>query len=313
MSPIPFDPQHLRLKTLHPALALRSRILQLIRGFFVDRDFLEVETPVRIAAPAPELHIDAQSSGTAYLRTSPELHMKRMLASGFERIFQMGPCFRRGERGPVHHPEYTMLEFYRAHADYRDALADTKALIAHVAKALHGSLNIVYQGRPIDLATWERLEVDEAFILHAGWSPVRSYDADRFDLDLVDCVEPAFPKGNPMVLMDYPIEAGALARRKPGRPEVAERWELYIGGLELANAFSELTDADEQEERFEICTRRRNDAGRETYPRDDEFLAALRRGLPPAAGAALGVDRLAMLFADAADLGDVVAFQESPD
>ena len=272
MSILPFDPRRLRLRSLRAALALRSRILQAVRAYFLECDFLEVETPVRVAAPALELHIDAEPAGAGYLRTSPELHMKRLLAAGYERIFQIGPCFRRGERGALHHPEYTMLEWYRSDADYLDVLADTKAMLSRVAKTVHGALDMVYRGRPIDLATWERLDVDEAFLLHAGWSPLRAFDADRFDLDLVDCVEPALPPGNPAVLIDYPVEAGALARPKPSRPGVAERWELYIGGLELANAYSELTDAEEQERRFADCASRRRTLGREVYPVDRAFL-----------------------------------------
>jgi lysyl-tRNA synthetase class 2 len=292
------------------ALQLRSRILHAIRCFFHERGFTEVETPARLRAPALELHIDAEPAGDHWLRTSPELHMKRLLAQGHERIFQMGPCFRRGERGDRHHPEYTMLEWYRARADYTDILADTKALVAHVAQAVKGGTSIQYLGRPIELLPrWERLTVAEAFQQFAGWNPVAAYDEERFNVDLVEKVEPRLPRDVPCVLTDYPAEAAALARRKPGHPEVAERWELFIGGLELANAYSELTDPAEQRMRFEACAAARRRLGKDVYPLDEDFLSALA-AMPPSGGIALGVDRLAMLLADAATLDDVMAFRE---
>lgn len=302
--------------TLDPkaALQLRSRLLHATRSFFHERGFTEVETPVRLTTPALETHIDAEPAGDHWLRTSPELHMKRLLAAGhsmrvasLEKIFQLGPCFRRGERGDRHHPEYTMLEWYRTNADYTDILADTKALIAHLAGE---SNSIVYQGQRIDLLPrWERITVQDAFVRWAGWDPVAAWDEDRFNLDLVEKVEPAMPRDVPVVLTDYPAPAAALARRKPDHPRVAERWELYIAGLELANAYSELTDAAEQRARFEETAKQRRARGKEVYPIDEEFLSALSQ-MPPSGGIALGFDRLAMLFADAATLDGVMAFRE---
>lgn len=299
-----------KLQRSNTPLLLRSRLLHAIRCFFHNRGFVEVETPVRLATPALELHIDAEPAGDHWLRTSPELHMKRLLADGMERIFQMGPCFRRGERGDRHHPEYTMLEWYRAHADYTDILADTKALLAHCAQAVLGRTDLVYRGQAIALLPqWERIPVAEAFQRWAGWNPATAWDAERFDLDLVEKVEPNLPRGVPVVLTDYPAPAAALARRKPADPQLAERWELYIGGLELANAYSELTDPAEQRARFEACARDRRALGKDAYPLDEAFLAALAK-MPPSGGIALGVDRLAMLFADARSLDDVMAFRE---
>ena len=289
---------------------LRSKTLFAIRDFFTRHGFVEVETPVRLKIPALELHIDAEPSGDHWLRTSPELHMKRLLGEGLPNIFQMGPCFRRGERGDRHHPEYTMLEWYRAQAGYAEIMADTKALIAHVAQSVLGSSSLAYQGRRIELLPrWERITVADAFTQWAGWNPVESFDADRFDLDLVEKVEPNLPADVPVILTDYPAEAAALARRKASQPRVAERWELYIGGLELANAYSELTDAREQRERFVACAEARRAAGKDVYPIDEDFLAALAN-LPAAGGIALGVDRLVMLLADARTLDDVIAFRE---
>lgn len=300
-----------RLRSISPILGVRSRILRSIREFFHQRGFVEVETPVRLKTPALELHIDAEPAGDGFLRTSPEFHMKRLLASGETRLFQLGPCFRRNERGDRHHPEYTMLEWYRADADSNDILVDAKALVATVAQDVLGRTALVYQGTPIELSpVWERITVSEAFRQFAGWDPTARYDADRFDLDLVEKVEPGLPRNVPVVLADYPFEAAALARRRESDPRVADRWELYIGGLELANAYSELTDPAEQRARFGAWAAQRRALGKEVYPLDEEFLAALDSGLPPCAGIALGVDRLVMLLTDSPTLDRVMAFRE---
>ncbi len=293
-----------------PVLGIRSKLLRVIREFFHERDFLEVETPVRIPAPALELHIDAEPAGEAFLRTSPELHMKRLLAAGHKRIFQVGPCFRRGERGDRHHPEYTMLEWYRADADYRDILLDTKGLVARAAQEILGRTNLKFRGLEIELMpVWEWVPVTEAFKQYAGWDPSVNFDGDRFDLDMVDKVEPQLPRNTPVILADYPAEAAALARRKPGAPNLAERWELFIGGMELANAYSELNDPAEQRARFEECARRRKDLGKPVYPLDEEFLAVIA-SMPPSGGIALGIDRLLMLLTDSASLDDVLPFRD---
>ncbi len=291
------------------ALELRSWVLQAIRSFFIGRDYIEVETPVRLPAPALELHIDAEPAGNQWLRTSPELHMKRLLAAGHARIFEMGPCFRSGERGALHRPEFTMLEWYRVDADYRDTLAETRDLLIHVANEVTGTTCISRNGIEVDLsADWAVSTVSEAFTTHAGWDPVAGYDADRFDLDLVAKVEQALSQDTPSVLIDYPSGAAALARCRPGPPDVAERWELYVAGLELANAFSELTDPAEQRKRFLECAEARKSAKKEVYPLDKPFLEALEGGLKPCSGVALGVDRLVMLLGDFSEIGDVRAF-----
>ncbi len=346
------------------ALLIRAAVTKAIRDFFDAQGFLAVDTPVRLRAPALERHIDAEPSGSLFLRTSPELHMKQLLAAGYDRIYQLGPCFRRGEQGRLHHPEYTMLEWYRSNADYRDILNDTIALVraiqralsqssrdtfsahspgntevappAHIAKSeglqessggtrsvassenKQGSIGGWHQAEPLQWQQqsirlqdeWLQMTVQEAFQKWAGWDPVSDYDADRFDLDLIEKVEPALAREQtPVILMDYPAPAAALARRKPDQPEVAERWELYIGGIEIANAYSELTNVEEQRARFEQCAKEREAAGLTVYPLDEAFLEALPH-MPPSGGIALGVDRLVMLFADCATLADITAFLE---
>ncbi len=292
-------------------LKLRSSALQAIRHFFLSRDFVEVDTPVRLPAPALEEFIDAVPSGDWYLRTSPELHMKRLLVAGMTRIFQMGPCFRQGERGVLHCPEFTMLEWYRTDADYITILEDTEALIREVTRSLLGSSVLTVEGTSIDVdLPWERITVSDAFRQHAGWDPLDGFDGDRFDLDMVNKVEPSLARDRGVVLIDYPAEVAALARRSAADPRVAERWELYLGGIELANAFSELTDAGEQRRRFEACAAERAAMGREVYPLDRPFLAALEQGLPPSGGIALGVDRFVLLLANAPGIRNVIPFAD---
>ena len=299
-----------RLSALKPALELRSKLLTAIRLFFLEHGYLEVETPVVVKTPAMELHIDACPAGKGYLRTSPELHMKRLLCAGYGRIFQIGPCFRSGERGNLHNPEFTMLEWYRAQADYMDILAETKDLLWYVAKTCLGKMTFERNARTIDLgAEWLSFSVSEYFEKFAGWNPAASFDERRFDDDLVNCIEPHLPKDRPVVLRDYPAEAAALARLKTDNRRLAERWELYLGGMEIANAFSELTDAAEQRKRFEECAQKRLAMGKEAYELDGEFLAALETGMPSCAGIALGLDRLVMLFAGADSLDDVLLFR----
>jgi len=275
-----------------------------IREFFQPRGYIEVETPVRLKAPALETHIDAEPSGDYFLRTSPELHMKRLLVAGYEKIFQVGPCFRKGERGDRHHPEYTMLEWYRTGADYTDILSDTKSLVVKLAEDASYSGAIEFSGE------WEIIPVADAFLKWAGWNPVLDYNAERFDLDLVEKVEPALPRHKPVILIDYPVPAGAFARTKPGNPALAERWELYLNGIEIANAYSELIDAEEQMARFKASAVLRKAMNKPVYPPDDAFLSAIKTGLPPCSGIAMGLDRLLMVFSGATSLDDVIAFRE---
>jgi len=270
-----------------------------------------VHTPLRIAAPALEDYIDAEPSGDRFLRTSPELHMKRLLAAGYERIFQLGPCFRRGERGRVHLPEFAMLEWYRLNADYRDVLNETVALVRHAFAVAAGRPVCRWRGCEVDVSEpWEEITVEDAFGRYAGRNVDDAVDSGEFEQVLVEKIEPQLGQGRPTVLLDYPVACSGLSRRKPDNPERVERWELYIAGLELANACSELVDCEEQRQRFEACAALREIEGREVYAPDQAFMAALREGMPPAAGVALGVDRLIMAISGADPIADAVAFPE---
>lgn len=286
------------------ALAKRAAILNRVRLFFQEKGYLEVETPFRIPAPAPEAEIDAIPSDGWYLHTSPELCMKRLLAAGYPRLFQICRCWRAGERGVRHLSEFTMLEWYRSGADYQGLMDETEEMVRAVAKAS----NISYCGEGIDLSGgWERISVREAFIRYASVSMEEALSLGTFDEAMVERIEPNLGKGRPTFLYDYPACRAALSRLKPGDPSVGERFELYLGGLEIANGFSELTDPSEQRGRFEAERESRAREERPLYPMPEKFLEALE-DLPESAGIALGVDRLVMVLLNATSIDEVVAF-----
>jgi lysyl-tRNA synthetase class 2 len=290
------------------ALRRRARIFRTIRRFFEASGYLEVETPCRIPAPAPEVHVDAPPAGDWFLQASPELCMKRLLASGLRRIFQICRCFRAGERGGRHLPEMTMLEWYAVGSDYRNLMDECEQLLQAVARELGSGERLVYQGREVSLAAgWPRLTVQEAFAQYAPVSAEQALREGRFDEIMGLIVEPQLGLAQPVFLYDYPAACAALARLRPDNPAVAERFELYVAGLELCNGFTELVDVAEQRQRFDEALWQRRKLGKRVYPVPESFLADLAR-MPPAAGNALGLDRLVMLFTDAATIDQVVAF-----
>jgi lysyl-tRNA synthetase class 2 len=234
--------------------------------------------------------------------------MKRLLAAGYQRIYQICKCFRKGERGGRHLSEFTILEWYRADADYQDLMGDCEDLISRVSSDLGMAEIFSRQGGQVSLKKpWERITVEDAFIRYAGIGATEALKKRCFEEILTSEVEPRLGLDVPVFLCDYPKEMAALARFREGTPEVAERFELYIDGMEIANAFSELTDPVEQKRRFVEASRKREQEGYAIYPEPEPFLQALSR-MPPSAGIALGVDRLAMLFAGRELIDDVVAF-----
>lgn len=290
------------------ALQQRARVLQEIRRFFTEKGYLEIETPHRIPTPAPEAHIDAVPSGTWFLHTSPELCMKRMLSAGYEKVFQICRCWRERERGGLHLPEFTLLEWYRAGDDYHGLMGECERFIRFVAKTSGLGEKLIFRGHQIDLSEpWERISVKEAFQSYSKISLAEALEQNLFDEIMVQDIEPRLGNEKPAFLYDYPAERGALARLKKEDPTVAERFELYIGGLELANGFSELVDSDEQRRRFHLENEDRQSFGKRSYSPPDKFLAELD-DMPPSAGIALGVDRLVMVFLDAETIDEVVAF-----
>jgi elongation factor P--(R)-beta-lysine ligase len=297
-----------RLARLQSNLQRRALIYEYIRAFFKEQNFLEVETPVRVPAVAPEPYITPFKSEDWFLLTSPELHMKRMLAAGYERIFQFSHCFRSGERGRWHNPEFIMLEWYRKGADYRKIIQDIEQLLLTLAGKL-GLKNIIkYRGQDIDISLpWPRVTVRDAFIKFSGWDPVNEHDSLKFDMEFVTKVLPVFSKNRPTVLVDYPAPMASLARLKPDNHDIAERAEVFIGGLELANAYSELIDVKEQEDRFREAIEQIQRERKQQFAMPRQFLESLAH-LPECGGVALGIDRLVMLFCDADSIDDVMTF-----
>jgi lysyl-tRNA synthetase class 2 len=290
------------------ALQARAKLIQSIRLFFIHHGFLEIETPLRIPSPAPEEHIEAIPSDDWFLQTSPELCMKRLLAAGYQQIFQISKCFRAAERGNKHLPEFTMLEWYVAQFDYHQLMDQCQALLIAALKDLRHDQDIIWQNKEINLASpWERITVAEGFLKNAPITLEEALAQDKFDEIMVEYIEPRLGIDRPTFIYDYPAKLAALAKLKESNPAFGERFELYIGGLELANGFSELTDTNEQRQRFEEALKLRSAKNWARYTMPEKFLQALQT-MPPCAGIALGIDRLVMLLANACQIDDVVAF-----
>lgn len=344
-SPVPPSPPWWR-PDVHadrrPFLLARGRIAAAVRSAFAEDGFIEVETPALQVSPGNETHLHAFGTDLVgpdgamrrlYLRTSPEFAAKKLLAAGEPKIFEFARVFRNRERGMAHHPEFTMLEWYRAGAPYTAMMEDCATLLTRAAEA-GGASAFHYRGKACDpFAAPERLTLVAAFGRHAGMdleallpAPGAPPDAaafaraaaeagirtapddtwgDVFSRVLVEKIEPHLGLGHPTILTDYPVSEAALARPKPDDPRFAERFELYCCGLELANAFGELTDAAEQRRRFENDMDEKERLYGERYPLDEDFLAALAL-MPPTSGCALGFDRLALLASGARRIEDVL-------
>ena len=325
-----------------PFLIARGRIQAAVRRWFDAHGFVEVDPSILQASPGNEAHlhafatdlvaVDGTAQGRLYLHTSPEFACKKLLAAGETRLFTFAHVFRNRERGPLHHPEFTMLEWYRADEPY-EALMDDCAAILGVAAAAGGVDALTFRGRAVDpLAPPERLTVAEAFRRFAGIDLLATTDAagrtdcaalaravrasggrvadddswaDLFSRVLVERVEPGIGHGRATILYEYPVAEAALARPKPGDPRVAERFELYACGVELANGFGELTDPVEQRRRFAADMDLKQHFYGERYPLDEDLLAALAH-MPPASGIALGFDRLVMLSTGAPTIEHVL-------
>ena len=297
-----------RLASRQKALQQRARLIQAMRRFFIEQGYLEVETPHRIPAPAPESHIDAVVSGPWFLHTSPELCMKRMLAAGYERIFQICRCWREGERGSKHIPEFTLLEWYRSGCDYLGLMEECEELIQTIASAIGLGKKFIYREHEVDLAKpWEKISVEEAFRCYSQISMAKALERNLFDEIMVRDIEPRLGIGKPTFIYDYPAQRRAMARLKQEDQAVSERFELYIGGLELANAFSELINAEEQRSHFLQENANRKSLGKPTYSIPEKFLTELDN-MSPSAGIALGVDRLVMVLLNIATIDEVVSF-----
>ena len=296
-------------------LKTRAKIVSGIRRFFDEQGFVEVETAVRIPAPAPEEHIDCPPVvGGGYLRASPELQMKKLLAAGMDRIYQIGPCFREGEWGSRHNPEFTMLEWYRRGANYLDIKRDLEGLLLELGVGERCRWTMEGKNLPV-LCTptpeFYTLRVRDAYREYAGWDPWEEWDQDRFDFDMATKIEPAIKSiGGGVFLMDYPPQAASLAKISTSTLNLnlpfAERWEFYWDGMELANCFTELCEKDEQFKRFLAAKESRKLLKESDYPIDSEFIDSLPL-MGPAAGVALGVDRLVMILTKTKEISAVRA------
>jgi lysyl-tRNA synthetase class 2 len=311
----------------------RSRIVRTLRRFFEERDFLEVETPMMQpipggAAARPFITHHNTLDMELYLRVAPELFLKRLLVGGFDRVFELNRNFRNEGISVRHNPEFTMLEFYQAYATFEDLMQLTEELFQTLTKEVIGSLQVTYGDHVIDLSPpWRRLTIREAIMTHGG--------AVNEDVDTLDGlhryavkkgihVDSSAPYGNALVevfeevaeaqliqptfITGYPIEVSPLARKNDTNPGIVDRFELYIGGRELANAFSELNDPADQRDRFLQQMRARESGDDTANPIDDDYVRALEYGMPPAAGEGIGIDRLVMLLTNAASIRDVILF-----
>jgi lysyl-tRNA synthetase class 2 len=291
----------------------RGQAQWIAREYFAEQRFLEVETPMRVPAPGVDWHLDATAAEGGFLITSPELAMKRLLVGGLPRVYQFARVSRRGEKGCLHEPEFSLLEWYRAFDTVEAVMVDTEQLVARVAGELSGGVLRGPGGKQAHATLpFDRISVREAFARYAGVEDMvelAQRDETRFFELLTERVEPALAEyERPVFLYEYPISQASLARPSPEDPNVAERFELYCAGVELCNGFGELTDAAEQRRRFEAEAARRAAEGRIVYPLDERFLDALCEGMPPAGGNALGFDRLLLLVTGANTLADVIAF-----
>ncbi|MDW7772321.1 MAG: EF-P lysine aminoacylase EpmA [Desulfobulbaceae bacterium] len=295
-------------------LQQRSRLLQAVRSFFYARDYLEVDTPLRLPVFIPESHIIPFSSEGWFLQTSPEICMKRLLAAGSTALFQISHCFRKEESGRLHQSEFTLLEWYRSEWNYFELMDECEELIRYIAGAgldfpgLAG-LSLQREGREISLApSWDRFTVDAVFRKYGGMPAREAVRAGTFDELLVTRVEPHLGWERPAFVYDYPVELGSLAREKDGNGTVAERFELYIAGIELVNGFSELVDPGEQRKRFAGEIAKIQGAGRNAAM-PEKFLQDLGL-MQDTAGAALGFDRLFMLLLGRENIAEAVCLSE---
>ena len=314
-------------------LLLRSRAISWLRRSLEDRGFVEVETPMLHPLPGgatarPFVTHHNALDAELYLRIAPELYLKRLVVGGFERVFEIGRVFRNEGLSPRHNPEFTMLELYQAYADITDLFTLVEELVAGLATALCGSTTLAYGGRSLDLAPpWRRASLAELVAEHGGIdvsldTPLdelrrlvaetgvevhQSWGPGKLLLELYEKhAEPAL--WGPVFVTDFPVEVSPLARRHRDDPRLTERFEAIVAGRELANAFTELTDPDDQRGRFEAQAAAKSAGDDEAMPVDEEYLRALEHGLPPTAGLGIGIDRLVMLLADVANIREVIAF-----
>lgn len=337
------DPNYKKIiidRTVNEKLLQREKIIEGIRGFFKGRGFNEVDTPQMVRLPGMEPYLDVFETEFVdmkgkeermFLITSPEYALKKLLVSGYEKVFQICKSFRNKETDSnLHNPEFSLLEWYRAYASYEEIMKDTEELVESLAIQINGKAKILYQGQEIDVSTpWPRKRVKDLFNEYAGIDypdfentkklfdvarkkgynvkPEHTYD-DVFFMIFMNEIEPKLGFEKPVIVYEYPVSMAALSKRCEANEGYAERFEAYVAGVELCNAFTELNDPVEQKKRLEMEREERKKLNKMDYPVDQGFIGALEFGMPPAGGNALGVDRLVMLLTDSSDIRDVVMF-----
>lgn len=321
-------------------LKKREKIIDAIRLFFKQQDFLEVDTPLMVRSPGMEPYLEVfettlldtdRSSQKAYLLTSPEYALKKLLAAGIPKLFQICKSFRNGEgKSKKHNAEFTIMEWYRTNADYIDIMDDCENLCRFIVQTLFGKTTFTYQGKDFNFTKpWERLSVAQAFqkycnidvktlldeklLLEAGKK--RGFSVDKhttweqiYNQFFLNDIDVHLGVEQPTILYDYPVSQASLSKKKRGDPRFAERFEFYLAGIEMGNAFSELTDADEQLRRFQIEREERKSLGKTLYDIDMDYIEALHSGIPQSGGIAVGIDRLCMFFSNTADIQDIITF-----
>ncbi len=319
---------------------IREKVIKATRAFFDANGFHEVETPILIARPPAESYVDVfettllDRSGTprkAYLSTSPEVSLKKLIVAGLGNCYTLTKSFRNTEmQSRLHNPEFTILEWYRVGADYTAIMRDCEALVHSIYRRLCNDTPFTYQGKKVDLSPpWQRMTIAESFRAYASLNFDEFLDMDKardiaaargytvedhstweqlYNQIFLNDVEPKLGRGKPVILYEFPAAMAALARKKKSDPRFAERFELYVEGIELGDAYSELTDAQEQDARFQEEMKTLTRLGKTLYEYDHDFIDALKVGLPPCAGMAVGVDRLIMLFSDVTDIADTLFF-----
>lgn len=337
------DPNYKKIiidRTVNEKFLQREKIIDGIRGFFKEREFNEVDTPQMVRLPGMEPYLDVFKTQFVdikgreedmFLITSPEYALKKLLVGGYEKVFQICKSFRNKETDSnLHNPEFTLLEWYRAYAGYEEIMKDTEELVESLAMRKNGKAKIIYQGREIDVSTpWPRKRVKDLFKEYANIDyPVfedtkkliavardkgyKVLDSNLYDgaffMIFMNEIEPKLGLEKPVIVYEYPVSMAALSKRCEGDKKYAERFEAYVAGVELCNAFTELNDPVEQKKRLEQEREERKKLNKIDYPFDQSFIGALEFGMPPAGGNALGVDRLVMLLTDSADIRDVIMF-----
>ncbi len=299
---------------------LRMEFYKVIREYFTQQNFIEVDTPIRIKSPAPESNIETFKSEERFLIASPEIQMKLLIMAGYDKIFQIIKCFRKENCSDLHQTEFTMCEWYRKNSSIEKIMSDCEQIIKleieMIQKFLESTPNYEIDKKKCENLfsslnfPFEKIEIRDIYKQLCGWDPIETFDPKRFDIDMVTKIEPFLQKKKAVFLCGYPYYQASLAKLRKGSDKIAERFELYIQGIELANGFDELTDGFEQEKRFQEELKIREEKKMNKYHLDNRFIENLKKGMPQTSGIALGIDRLIMILLCKEKIEDVILFPQ---